>query len=99
MRFPSTLYLIFVLAIALRQLPDDDIRTAGHVEGAFKKYGVADFEFVDGNDGTSCWTKFNDSNLVAGWILQPRKRAYARVSRADLSRRGNGRFATTLYKS
>jgi hypothetical protein len=96
---PEHSYLIFVLAIALRQLPDDDIRTAGHVKGAFKKYGVADFEFVDGNDGTSCWTKFNDSNLVAGWILQPRKRAYARVSRADLSRRGNGRFATTLYKS
>ena len=53
MRFPSTLYLIFALAVALRQLPDDDIRTAGHIKRTPKKYGVADFEFVDGNDGTS----------------------------------------------
>ena len=35
------------------RISDDDIRSAGHVKRALKKYGVADLEFVDGNDGTS----------------------------------------------
>jgi len=46
-RLPNTLYLIFELAVALGQLPDDDIRTAGHVNRSLKKYGVTNFEFVD----------------------------------------------------
>jgi hypothetical protein len=46
-------------------LPDDDIRSAGHIKRALKKYGVADFEFVDGHDGTSL-DESNDSSLVPG---------------------------------
>jgi hypothetical protein len=52
-------------------LLDDDIRTAGHIKRALKKYVVAGFEFVDGNDGTS----LDEITLVAGWILHRRKRA------------------------
>jgi membrane-bound lytic murein transglycosylase MltF len=50
-RLPSTLYPIFVLSVALRQLPTDSISPAGHIKRALKKHRVTDFEFVDEH----CW--------------------------------------------
>ena len=57
------LYLILVLAVTFRQLPDNDIGTARHIKRALKKYGVADFEFVDGHDAQSL-DESDDSSLV-----------------------------------
>jgi hypothetical protein len=66
-RLAGILYLIFALAVALRQLPDDDIRTTGHIKRALKKHGVADFEFVHGH-GSLSLDESNDSTLMPGGI-------------------------------
>ena len=67
MRLSSTLYLILKFAIVPRQLPDDDIRTARHIKGAF-----ANFEFVVGHnapplDRIAQWPSCNTpNNSIAG---------------------------------
>jgi hypothetical protein len=66
-RLSSTLLLILKFAIVPRQLPDDDIGTATHIKGAFKKYGIANFEFVVGHNAPSLdriarWPNCNTPN-------------------------------------
>ena len=47
-RLVDAFYSIFKFTVALRQSFGDDIRAARHGKRTFKKYSLADFEFVHG---------------------------------------------------
>jgi hypothetical protein len=93
-RLSSTLYLILKFAIVPRQLPDDDIRPARHTKGAFKKYGIANFEFVVGH-GTVRTRQLSGAiislqrNTVRGRRLPPPKKEPDEHLPAGLSSGGN----------
>ena len=82
-RFSDALYLIFKLAVALRQSFDHDIRSVRRVQGTYEEQPLTDLKFVLGHNVVALHKKY----VASGFYRKHTRQATA--GRASLVRTFN----------